>query len=63
MPVEVVAELVDRIMATRHGSVDPTVAEAWKDEIDHRIAEIESGEVQGVPLEESVARARKIAGL
>jgi putative addiction module component (TIGR02574 family) len=39
------------------------VAESWKIETDRRIAEIESGKVKGVPLEESLARARKIAGL
>ena len=63
MPAEVVAELVDRIMIARHGGIEPAAAEAWKAEVDRRIAEIESGQVKGVPLEESLARARKIAGL
>jgi putative addiction module component (TIGR02574 family) len=63
MPVEVVAELVDRIMIARHGGIEACVAESWKTEIDRRIAEIESGKVKGIPLEESLARARKIAGL
>jgi putative addiction module component (TIGR02574 family) len=63
MPAEVVAELVDRIMIARHGGVEPQVGAAWKAETDRRIAEIEAGKVQGVPLEESLARARKIAGL
>ena len=63
MPVEVVAKLVDRIMVARHGGVDKSIATAWKAETDHRIAEIESGKVKGVPLEKSLARARKIAGL
>ena len=63
MPGEVVAELIDRIMAAWHGSVEPSVATAWKNETDRRIAEIEAGKIEGVPLEESLARARKIAGL
>ncbi len=63
MPGEVVAELIDRIMAARHGGIEPSIATAWKTEIDRRIAEIESGKVKGIPLEESLARARKIAGL
>jgi putative addiction module component (TIGR02574 family) len=63
MPSDTVAELIDRILAARHGGIEPTVAEAWKIETDRRIAEIESGKVKGVPLEESLARARKIAGL
>jgi putative addiction module component (TIGR02574 family) len=63
MPAEVVAELVDRIMVARHGGVESSVATAWKAETDRRIAEIEAGKVTGIPLEESLARARKIAGL
>ena len=63
MPPEVVSELIDRIMLARHGGIEPGVEKSWKREIDRRIAEIESGKVKGVPLEESLARARKIAGL
>ena len=63
MPTEVVAELIDRIMVARHGGMEASVAHSWKEEIDRRISEIESGKVKGVPLEESLARARKIAGL
>lgn len=63
MPGDTVAELIDRILVARHGGVDASVAGAWKTETDRRIAEIESGKVKGVPLEESLARARKIAGL
>ncbi len=63
MPTEMVAELVDRIMVARHGGVEPSVATAWKAETGRRIAEIEAGKVKGVPLEDSLARARKIAGL
>jgi putative addiction module component (TIGR02574 family) len=63
MPSDVVAELVDRIMLARHGGVDAKVESLWKKEIDRRIDEIRSGKVQGIPLEESLARARRIAGL
>lgn len=63
MPAEVVVELVDRIMAARHGCMEPSVAAAWKTETDRRIAEIEAGKVKGIPLEESLGRAREIAGL
>jgi putative addiction module component (TIGR02574 family) len=63
LPSETVAELVDRIMAARHGGLEPSIAAAWKAESDRRIEEIESGRVKGIPLEESLARARKIAGL
>ena len=63
LPSETVAELIDRIMVARHGGVEPSVAAAWKSETDRRIAEIETGAFVGVPLEDSLARARKIAGL
>jgi putative addiction module component (TIGR02574 family) len=63
MPAEVVAQLIDRIMVARHGGVAPGVAAAWKTETERRVADIEAGKVKGVPLEESLARARKIAGL
>jgi putative addiction module component (TIGR02574 family) len=61
LPAETVAELIDRIMEARHGANNASIAAAWKTEIDRRIAEIESGQVKGVPLEESLARARKLA--
>ena len=61
-PPEKVGELVGRLTEDLHNS-DPEIEAAWKSEIDRRIAEIESGRVRGVPLEESLARARKIAGL
>ncbi|HEX9045652.1 MAG TPA: addiction module protein [Verrucomicrobiae bacterium] len=63
MPDDVVAELIDRIQFARHGGLEPSVAAEWKAETARRIAEIESGKIKGVPLEESLARARKIAGL
>jgi len=63
LPPDVVAELVDRIMLARHGGIEPEVEAAWNTEIHRRIDEIRSGKVQGVPLEESLARARKLAGL
>jgi hypothetical protein len=63
LPPETVAELIDRIMAARHAGVEPSVAMAWKSEADRRIAEIETKKVSGVTAAESLARARKIAGL
>jgi hypothetical protein len=61
-PGEVVAEWVDRILSARHGGIEPSVAESSKAETDRRIVEIESERVKGVPVEASLARARKIAG-
>ena len=63
MPTDVVAELVDRILAERHGGIQPDIDAAGRREVHRRIEEIESGKVEGVPVDESLARMRKIAGL
>jgi len=60
LPTDVVAELVERILLARHGGIEPEVASVWKNEIDRRTNEIEAGKVQGIPVEESLARIRKI---
>jgi putative addiction module component (TIGR02574 family) len=62
LPVEVVAELVDRIMLNQHGGIEEAAAAAWKPETDRRIAQVEAGGVKGIPLEESQARARANLG-
>jgi putative addiction module component (TIGR02574 family) len=58
-PPEQVGELVGRLTEDLHAS-DPEIEAAWKTEIDRRIEEIQSGNVKGIPLEKSLARARKI---
>ena len=63
LPSDVVAELVDRILVAQHGGIEPDIEAAWKNEVGRRIAEIEEGKMEGIPLEESLARIRKIAGL
>jgi len=62
LPPDVVAELVDRILATRHGGMEASVEETWKQETRRRIAQIKSGEVTGIPAEEVSARIRKTLG-
>jgi hypothetical protein len=59
---EVVAELIDRILAARHGGMELSVAESRKAETGRRIEEIESRRFKGVPVEGSLARARSPAG-
>jgi putative addiction module component (TIGR02574 family) len=54
------ADVVDRIMMARHGGIAPNVESAWKTEIHRRVEEIRGGKVRGVPLEKSLARARKM---
>lgn len=62
LPADVVAELVDRILCARHGGIGSGIEQAWKKETRRRIAEIERGEVKGVPGEEVSARLRKALG-
>ena len=61
-PEDVVADLVDRILRAKYRDVAPSVDAAWHDEIQQRVNDIRSGEVQGVPGEEVSARIRKIVG-
>ena len=61
-PEDAVADLVDRILRAKYGDVDPSIDKAWQDETRRRIADIDGGKVAGIPLEETLAKARKIAG-
>jgi Putative addiction module component len=61
-PEDAVADLVDRILRAKYGEADPSVDMAWQEERRRRIADMESGRVQGIPLEETLAKARKITG-
>ena len=63
MPAEVMAELIDRIMVARHGGMEPSVADRGKSKPTAAFLRSNPGKVKGVPLEESLARARKNAGL
>ncbi len=63
LPREEAAELMDLLLVDTFTEPDPLVEEAWGREIDRRAAELESGQVKGVPAEEVMARARKIVGL
>jgi len=61
-PGDVVSELVDRMMLARHGGIEAELDAAWRVEARRRLEELDSGKVQGVPLEETLAKARKIIG-
>ena len=57
------AELMDLLWAEAIDGPDQEIDEAWKQETRRRIAEIESGRVEGIPAEAVMARARRIVGL
>ena len=56
LSVEERARLADRLLASL--SEDAEIDEAWAQEVERRIAEIESGRAQLVPAAEAIARAR-----
>lgn len=60
-PPEKVGELVGRLTEDLHATA-PEIDAAWRTEIDRRIEEIQSGKVQGIPVEEAFAKARRILG-
>jgi hypothetical protein len=61
-PEDAVADLVDRIWRAKYGDVDPSVDKAWHEETRRRIADMESGKVRGIPLEETLAKTRNFTG-
>ena len=61
-PPEKVGELVGRLTEDLHAS-DPDIEAAWKTEVDRRVQEIQAGKIESIPVEQSLARIRKIAGL
>lgn len=63
LPREQAAELMDLLLVDTFSEPDTAVEEAWGREIDRRLAELESGQVKGIPAEEVMARARKMVGL
>ena len=58
---EKVGELVGRLSEDLHAS-DPETEAAWQTEVARRVAEIQTGKVQGIPGGEVSARVRKIVG-
>lgn len=61
-PEDVVSELVDRLMVAKHGGIDSKTDAEWRSEAHRRLTELESGQVKGVPMEETLAKARAILG-
>ncbi|MGH8645998.1 MAG: addiction module protein [Gammaproteobacteria bacterium] len=56
------AELALSLIESLDGPADEDVEEAWRIEIERRIAQVESGEVQLIPGDEVFARLRRRLG-
>lgn len=63
LPADARAELVEKIILVAHGGLDPKVDDAWKQVTRQRVAEIQSGQAKGTPVDEALAEVRKIVGL
>ncbi len=58
LPIDMKLELIERLL----GSISATsqdVEEAWKEEVERRIDEVESGDLTLIPGEEVFARMRE----
>lgn len=62
LPDNVVAEVVDRILLELHGRPTPAQDQAWSETVQRRVAEIRSGQVEGIPGEVTAAKIRRIVG-
>jgi putative addiction module component (TIGR02574 family) len=60
LPIEQIVELMDRLSEGLH--LSPGIEESWKAETRRRVADIETGKVQGIPGREVSARIRKVVG-
>ena len=56
------AELALSLLESLDGPADSGVEEAWRLEVERRVAEIERGEVQLIPGDEVFARLRRRLG-
>jgi hypothetical protein len=61
-PIDVVAELVDRITLAKHGGLSAERETAWTETALRRSAELDSGKATLIPGHEVSARIRKIVG-
>jgi putative addiction module component (TIGR02574 family) len=56
LPEEQLDDLMDRV-AVRRG-MSPEIEESWVEEVERRLDEVDAGEVELVPVEETLAKMR-----
>jgi hypothetical protein len=49
LPRQQMAELVDKLTLSLHQAMEPRLESAWKETVSARVAEIRSGNVEGIP--------------
>jgi hypothetical protein len=62
LPRQQIAELVDKLTLSLHQAIEPGVESAWKETVASRVAEIQSGNVEGTLGTEVSERIAKIIG-
>jgi putative addiction module component (TIGR02574 family) len=60
LPPEVRAELAERLIGSLAEDVSPEITSAQLAEVRRRIAQVESGEVELIPGDEVLVRARRL---
>jgi putative addiction module component (TIGR02574 family) len=58
LPSEERAALVESLIASLDDAADDGVEQAWNEEIDHRIQQIDRGDISLIPLEAARRRLR-----
>jgi hypothetical protein len=61
-PIDLVADLVDRLTLAKHGGLSAERETAWADAAARRSGEIDSGKEKLIPGHEVSDRVRKIVG-
>lgn len=56
LPEEQLDELIDRLAT--HRGMSPELQQDWLREVRRRVTEYDAGEVEGIPMEETLARLR-----
>jgi len=62
LPRQQIAELVDKLTMSLHQAIEPSVESAWKETVAARVAEIRSGNVEGISGAEVSEQIAKIVG-
>jgi putative addiction module component (TIGR02574 family) len=58
LPEEQLDDLMDRV-AVRRG-VSPEIEQSWMEEVERRLDEVDAGEVELIPVEETIAKMRAL---
>jgi putative addiction module component (TIGR02574 family) len=58
LPGDEIDELMDRLAV--HRGMDPEIEQSWMEEVDRRLAEVDAGTVELIPIEETLAKMRAL---